>query len=252
MLKALIVDDELKSRENLKIMIEDFCKDVEVVALASTVTEALDFNTLYKPQIVFLDIQMNRETGFDFLNKVNQINFEVIFTTAYSEYAIEAIKFSAIDYLLKPIDIEELKVSIQRIENKKSSFLLKDKLDYLLQNIKVDNTENFKLVLPSLQGLVCVNFKDIIFCETASSNTIFHMRQGQKYMVSRSLKEYDELLTKYGFFRIHNAYLIHLKEVKKYIRGDNGYVMMSNDTQLQVSKRKKDPFLTKVSDGKAL
>ena len=252
MLKALIVDDELKSRENLKIMIEDFCDNVEVVALASTVTEALALNEIHNPEIVFLDIQMNRETGFDFLNKVNKINFEVIFTTAYSEYAIEAIKFSAIDYLLKPIDIEELKASIIKVENKMSNFLLKDKLALLLQNIKVDTTENFKLVLPSSEGLIFINFRDILFCEASSNYTIFHMRVGQKYMVSRTLKEYDELLTKYGFFRIHNSYLINLKEIKKYIRGEGGYVIMSNDTQLDVSKRKKEPFLVKVSNNQLI
>src|SRR6478609_2302639 len=247
MLKALLVDDESKSRESLKILIEDFCTGVEVVGMAASVDEALKLTEEQSPNIVFLDIRMNKETGFDFLNKCKKIDFQVIFTTAYSEYALDAIKFSALDYLLKPINIEDLKAAIAKAEDKFSGSNLKEKVDFLLQNFKVENSENFKLVLPTAEGLMFINFKDVLYCEASSNYTIFHMRDGKKYVVSKTLKEYEDLLVNYNFFRIHNSFLINLREVRKYIKGDGGYVVLSNEKALDVSKRKKELFLSKLS-----
>ncbi len=252
MLKALLVDDENKSRESLKILIEDFCSGVEVVAMASTVDEALTALNTTSPNIVFLDIRMNKETGFDFLNRCNKIDFQVVFTTAYSEYAIDAIKFSALDYLLKPINIEDLKNAIAKAEKKFSGDDLKEKVDFLLQNFKVDSSDNFKLVLPTSEGLIFINFKDILYCEASSNYTIFHMRDSKKYVVSKTLKEYEDLLVNYNFFRIHNSFLINLREIVKYVKGDGGYVVLSNDKSLDVSKRKKEFFLTKLSTSKII
>jgi len=250
MLKALIIDDENKSRESLKILIEDFCDDVEVVSLAASVEEALNAVDIYSPDIVFLDIRMNKETGFDFLNKSKNINFEVIFTTAFSEYAIEAIKFSALDYLLKPINVDRLKESIAKAKKKKLNDFFNDKVGYLLQNFKAESSENFKLVLPTSDGLIFINFKDIIYCEASSNYTTFHMRDAKKYVVSKTLKEYDDLLTPHNFLRIHNSFLINMREIKKYIKGDGGYVVMSNELSIDVSKRKKEVFLSKLSGSK--
>jgi two-component system LytT family response regulator len=252
MLKALLVDDENKSRESLKILIEDFCSGVEVVAMASSVDEALAALTTASPDIVFLDIRMNKETGFDFLNRCSKIDFQVIFTTAYSEYAIDAIKFSALDYLLKPINIEDLKSAIAKAQKKLSGDDLKEKVDFLLQNFKVDTSDNFKLVLPTSEGLIFINFKDILYCEASSNYTIFHMRDSKKYVVSKTLKEYEDLLVNYNFFRIHNSFLINLREIVKYVKGDGGYVVLSNDKSLDVSKRKKEFFLTKLSTSKII
>jgi two-component system LytT family response regulator len=250
MLKALLVDDESKSRESLKILLEDFCDNVSVVGMAASVDEAIKEVDLNDPDVVFLDIQMNQETGFDFLSKVKKKNFEVIFITAYSEYAIDAIKFSALDYLLKPINIDQLKNAIEKAESKQSKDVFKDKFEYLLQNFKAENSENFKLVLPTGDGLMFINFKDILFCEASSNYTVFHMRDGKNYIVSKTLKEYEDLLSNYNFFRIHNSYLINLREIKKYIKGEGGYVVMSNEKSLDVSKRKKEVFLNKLSTSK--
>ncbi len=252
MLKALLVDDENKSRESLKILIEDFCSGVEVVAMASSVDEALEAVNATSPNIVFLDIRMNKETGFDFLNKCHKIDFQVVFTTAYSEHAIDAIKFSALDYLLKPINIDDLKAAIAKAEKKLSGDDLKDKVDFLLQNFKVDSSDNFKLVLPTSEGLIFINFKDILYCEASSNYTIFHMRDNKKYVVSKTLKEYEDLLVNYNFFRIHNSFLINLREIVKYVKGDGGYVVLSNEKALDVSKRKKEFFLTKLSTSKII
>lgn len=246
MIKSIIVDDEFKSRESLRILLEDFCEGVEVCALCQNVDEGIEAIKTHKPDVVFLDIQMQRESGFDLLTRIENIDFDVIFTTAHSEYAIKAFKFSAIDYLLKPIDIQELKRSLGKV-NKKGDGDLSARLHHLIQNLQIPVTNgNHKLALPTLEGLIFVKVTDIVFCEASSNYTEIVTQDGKKYLVSRTLKEYEELLVDYNFYRIHNAYLINLNAIKKYIRGDGGHVIMSNDASLTVSKRKKDGFLEKL------
>jgi len=245
MLKCLIVDDERKSRESLKILVDDFCENIRVVALCQNVAEALLAIDEHKPHVVFLDIQMQGETGFDLLEKLKKIEFEIIFTTAYSEYAIKAFKFSAIDYLLKPIDIEELKKSVSKVE-KKVVDSFPTRLENLVQNLKAGPNHRLKLALPSSDGLVFVKVEDIIYCEASSNYTNIFMADGKKYLVSRTLKEYEDLLSDQDFFRIHNSYLINLNSIKKYVRGEGGYVVMTNDKSLDVSKRKKEGFLSRI------
>lgn len=244
MLKAIIVDDEPKARENLQILLQDFVKGVEVVALCQDIAEAMEAVNTKSPDIVFLDIQLQRETGFDLLTRLKDINFEVIFTTAYTEYAIKAFKFSAIDYLLKPIDIEDLKKAVGKVE-KRVNNNMNSRLKELVQNLKFGSVENYKLALPTLEGLVFIKINDIIYCEASSNYTQIYTSEG-KYLVSKTLKEYDELLSDHNFFRIHNSYLININSIKKYVKGDGGYVVLNNDTSLDVSKRKKEAFLTKV------
>lgn len=246
MLKSIIVDDESKSRESLRILIEDFCEGVEVCALCQNVDEGIKAIQEYKPDVIFLDIQMQRETGFDLLTRIKNINFEIIFTTAYSEYAIRAFKFSAIDYLLKPIDIEELKLAIGKL-NKKLNDNSPIKLEHLVQNLRVTASENYKLALPTFEGLYFVKISDIVYCEAASNYTEIVTDDGKKHIVSRTLKEYDEILADHNFYRIHNSYLINLNAVKKYVRGEGGYVVMRDDRSLDVSKRKKEGFLARIT-----
>jgi two-component system LytT family response regulator len=235
-MRSIIVDDELKSRESLKILLEDFCDNVE---------EGIESISVHKPDVVFLDIQMQRETGFDLLAKIKNIDFEVIFTTAYSEYAIKAFKFSAIDYLLKPIDIEELKRALSKVERKLNGSF-SQRLEQLIQNLKPATPQNFKLALPTSDGLVFIKIDQILYCEASSNYTEIYCDDGKKYIVSRTLKEYEDILTEHNFFRIHNSHLINLSCIKKYVRGDGGYVIMNNDAALDVSKRKKEAFLTRM------
>lgn len=244
MLKAIIVDDEPKARENLQILLQDFVKGVEVIALCHNVEEAIAAVGAHSPDVVFLDIQLQRETGFDLLTRLKEINFEVIFTTAYSEYAIKAFKFSAIDYLLKPIDIEELKKAVSKVEKRVSNNMT-SRLAQLVQNLKQGSAENYKIALPTLEGLVFVNIKDILYCEASSNYTQIFTTE-EKYLVSKTLKEYDELLSDHNFFRIHNSYLININSIKKYVKGEGGYVVLNNNTALDVSKRKKEAFLNKI------
>jgi two-component system, LytTR family, response regulator len=244
MLKALIVDDEPKARENLEILLHDFVEGVEVVALCENISEAVEAVKLHSPDVVFLDIQLQRETGFDLLTKIKEVNFEVIFTTAYTEYAIKAFKFSAIDYLLKPIDIDELKKAAAKVEKRVNNNMA-GRLTQLVQNLKHGSNENYKIALPTLDGLVFVKISDILYCEASSNYTQIFTNE-EKYLVSKTLKEYDDLLSDHNFFRIHNSYLININSIKKYVKGEGGYVVLNNDTSLDVSKRKKEAFLNKI------
>ena len=245
MINAIIVDDELKSRESLKILLEEFCDNVTVKALCQDVAEAVQAIQQYKPDVVFLDIQLQRETGFDLLTQLGDFDFEVIFTTAYAEYAIKAFKFAAIDYLLKPIDIDELKRALSKVE-KRMNDSISLRLQQLMQNLKNTSSENYKLALPTTDGLVFVKMQDILYCEASSNYTEITVMDGKKYIVSRTLKEYEDMLGEHNFYRIHNSYLINLNAIKKYVRGEGGYVIMANDKSLDVSKRKKEGFLARI------
>src|SRR6478752_4955812 len=245
MIRGIVVDDELKSRESLKILIEDFCEGVEVVALCQNVDESIEAIQRLHPDVVFLDIQLQRETGFDLLTRLKHFDFNVIFTTAYSEYAIKAFKFSAIDYLLKPIDIEELKRSLLKLEKKMGNSIT-ERLQQLMQNMRSESSGNFKLALPTMDGLVFVKVKNVLYCEASSNYTEITMEDNKKYIVSRTLKEYEDLLGDQDFFRVHHSTLINLNAIKKYVRGDGGYVIMNNDKSLDVSKRKKEAFLSRI------
>ncbi|HTE34587.1 MAG TPA: LytTR family DNA-binding domain-containing protein [Chryseolinea sp.] len=244
MVSCVLVDDEPKNLENLKILLEDFCENVNVLALCQNVDEGIQAIQKFKPDIVFLDIQMQRETGFDLLVKINPVNFEVIFITAHSEYAIKAFKFSAIDYLLKPIDIEELKRALEKVE-RKLNFNISGRLEQFFQNLKPVVGQNFNLAIPTSDGLSFVKIENIIYCEASSNYTMIFTNDGKKYTVSRTLKEYEELLNDHHFFRIHNSFLVNLNCIKKYVRGEGGYVVMHNDVSLDVSKRRKEAFLSK-------
>src|SRR5688572_3520913 len=178
MLKALIVDDEPKARENLQILLQDFVEGVEVVGLCENIAEATEAVRTNAPDIVFLDIQLQRETGFDLLTKLKEINFEVIFTTAYTEYAIKAFKFSAIDYLLKPIDIEDLKKAVRKVEKRVSNSMT-SRITQLVQNLKSGSSDNFKIALPTLEGLIFVKIKDILYCEASSNYTQIVTTEGK-------------------------------------------------------------------------
>jgi two-component system LytT family response regulator len=245
MIRSIIVDDELKSRENLKILLTEFSHNVEVQALCESVKEAITQIEKHKPDVVFLDIQMRGETGFDLLKELASIEFEVVFTTAYSEYAIKAFQFSAIDYLLKPIDISDLHRALKKItlKNKKDNH---EKLTHLLNNLNLPNNELSKIALPTNDGLVFIDVRNILYLEASSNYTKFHLENNEMHLVCKSLKEYETILINQDFFRIHHSFLINLNYIKKYVRGEGGYVIMANDQSLNVSKRKKEYFLRKI------
>jgi two-component system, LytTR family, response regulator len=248
MLHCIIVDDEPKSLKNLKILVEDFVDNVVVDALCQDVKSGIEAIKTYSPDIVFLDVQMQSETGFDLLSKIEEIDFEVIFVTAYSQFALQAIKFSAIDYLLKPIDLEELKAAVKKVRNKRPGKTA-DRLKVLNDHLSGTRGMNDagKIALPTADGLVFVSICDIFYCEASSNYTIFYTGEKKQYIVSRTLKEFEDLLLDHNFFRIHHSYIVNLNVIKKYVKGDGGYVILNNSVSLDVAKRRRSDFLNRLS-----
>lgn len=245
--KAVIVDDELGARESLSKMIEKNCKNIQVVAKADSMMNAFIEITNHQPDLVFLDIEMPNGNAFDLLERFKEINFNIIFVTAYDHYAIKAIKFSAIDYILKPVDPEELVKAVTRFENQRDNKnSLDKKFKTLLSNVKPENKLK-KVGIPDGDGLIFINLSDIIRCDSDGNYTYFILTTGKKIIASRTLGEYEQMFADDNFFRVHRSHLINLEHVKKYIKGEGGYVIMSDNSQVEVSRRNKNEFLEKLS-----
>lgn len=250
MIKALIVEDEKNSQELLKELISEYGEGVEVVAVAGNVAEALAALKEHKPGLVFLDIELPDGDGFQVLEKAEELNFDVIFTTAYDQYAMRAFKFAATDYLLKPVDIDELQSAIERVVSKQANGNNDDqsgKLDALIKNIRNMGQPFKRIVLPTTNGFTVVNPDDIIRCESDRNYTFIFLNDGRRILVSRTIKEYDEMLQDFNFFRIHQSHLINLNYLKNYTRGRGGYVELSDGTTIDVSARRKSEFLKRMS-----
>lgn len=247
MIKAIIVDDELGARESLLKMVEKNCKNIEIVAKADSMLSAYEAIIKYSPDLVFLDIEMPNGNAFDLLEKFDKINFDIIFTTAYDHYAIKGIKYSALDYLLKPIDQEELIQAVHRFEEKSGQKNSLDKqFKTLLSNIRPENKLK-KVGIPDGDGLIFINLSDIIRCDSDGNYTFFILITGKKIIASRTLGEYEQMFVDDNFFRVHRSHLINLQHVKKYIKGEGGYAVMSDNSQVEVSRRNKMDFLEKLS-----
>jgi two-component system, LytTR family, response regulator len=250
MIRALIVEDEKGSARLLEKLLKEFCENIEVAGISYNVPDAYEKIITLKPGLVFLDIEMQSETGFDLLKKFSEIDFAIIFTTAYEKYALRAIKFSAIDYLLKPIDVNDLKQAVNKMEKYHRKSLLQNNLDVLLHNFQNKNNDLQKIALSTSEGLHLVNVTDISYCESDGPYTTFYLKNAKPIVISKHLKEYEELLSPFKFFRIHNSYLINLREIKKYVRGDGGQVEMNDGTLLNVSKSRKDDLLEIINVNK--
>lgn len=247
MYTAIIVEDELHSREFLKNIVTEYCKNISLVGMATNVQEGIDAINTLKPNIVFLDIEMQTGTGFDILNKFPQPNFEVIFTTAYDHYAIKAIKFSAVDYLLKPIDIEELQDAVTKVIEKKNNNTGQVALQMLLKNLNTPQSSQQSITLSTSEGLEFIALHQIIHIEASGPYSHFFLKNAKKIIVSKHLKEYENLLSEHGFFRVHNSHLINMNEVKKMVKNDGGYAIMSNDVHIAISPKKKDAFMELIN-----
>lgn len=242
MIKAIIVEDETKSRHLLHTMIEKHCKkDVEVVATASNVAKAEKKIREHQPELVFLDITMPDGTGFDLIEKVSPVKFDIIFTTASDQHAIKAIKYAALDYLLKPIDSDELKAAVQKVVQKNKSLTTVENLKQLVKNLK-ETTANFpKITLPTGTSFEIVFTKDIIRCEAEGSYTMFFLNNGKKALITYGLLHYEDLLADKGFIRIHRHHLVNILYVASYSK--EGFAVMRDGTKLEVARRKKDELL---------
>lgn len=244
-MKAVIVEDEERSRIVLQNLLETYCPEVQVVAMADSVSAAVKEIRMHDPDVVFLDVQITGGTGFDVLDKVDQVQAAVIFTTAYDQYALKAFKFSAIDYLLKPIDIEELKAAVRKATNSNQSIVRQYQIQNLLSNIK-NHDEDPVLLVSTIDAVEFVRIQDIIRCEAQGAYTQLILRENKPVLVSKVIKEFEFLLQDYGFYRVHQSHLINLKEVRKYVKSDN-YLLMRDGAQIQLARSRKEEFFNALN-----
>jgi two-component system LytT family response regulator len=241
--EIVIVDDEKHQRDRLAGLLESHFSEYQIMAICTSVPDGVKQINSLKPSLVFLDVVMPPETGFDLLNQVSYRSFEVVFTTSYEEYAVKAFKFSAVDYLLKPFGKEELKIALQRFESKKSLPVTFNHLELLIQNINQNSLEQAAIALPTSKGFIKVQVQDIIRCEADNMYTTFFFRDKSQHVISKNLKECEEILTEYKFIRTHLSHLINLRYVKEYLRGDGGSVIMTDGSSVDVSRNRKEDFL---------
>jgi two-component system LytT family response regulator len=243
----VIVEDELKSRDMLAAMIRKITPELEIVGLAGNVSEAEKLIRELKPELVFLDISMPDGSGFDLLEKVSGQKFELIFATASDQHAIRAIKFSACDYLLKPIDMDELKLAVEKVVHKKQSVPNMENLQFLIQHLRRADDNFQKITLPTGNAYEIVNVKDIVRCEADGSYTTFYLSDKRKLMISAGLKHYEELLPENDFIRVHHHHLINMQHVLRFLKEDGGYAVMSDGSKIEISRRKKEAFMEKLN-----
>jgi two-component system, LytTR family, response regulator len=249
MLRAIIVDDEPYCCDTLETMLEKYCPDVELIAICHSGEEGNDAINKLQPDLVFLDIEMPRMNGFDMLQKLGTVRFEIIFTTSFDQYALKAIRFSALDYLLKPIDKDDLQAAVKKVFQRIQKPIAQQ-LQLLMQKLQQPSNPVNKIALPTLEGLQMVEVDSILYCESESNYTTFFLKTKQKIIVSRTLKEMEELLSDYSFARVHNSFLVNLAEVERYIKGEGGYLILSDGSNINVSASRKRLLLSKLQPGK--
>jgi two-component system LytT family response regulator len=241
-LKAILIDDELSSLQNLQFKIQEYCSTVKVVAQTQNPEEAIRLIQLHKPDVIFLDIEMPRMSGFKLLEQIPEIDFEIIFITAYNHYAINAIRISAFDYLVKPVAIEDLQQTVERLGN----FTIKktrERAELLKKNLANPKSQEDNIAIPTNDGFEFIQIKQIIRIESSSNYSKIILQDGHHLLVTRQLKDYEELLQDYRFYRVHHSHLINLNFIARYVRGDGGQITMRNGDTIDVSRRKKEVFL---------
>lgn len=246
-LKAVIVDDELKARQFLRQLTEKFIPDVKIVGEASNAFEAQEAIALCNPDLVFLDIDMPGKTGIEMLREMEQIPFQIIFTTAYDKYAVEAFRLGAIDYLLKPISPDELIKAIERaLKHQQSGEKQNARYESFQQNFH-PGKQFSKITIPTLTGFEFVEINDILFLQSDSNYTRIKLCNGKQIVASRLLGEFEKMLEPYNFFRVHKSNLINLTHIKSYTKGEGGTVMMTDGSEIDVSRRSKEGFLRSIN-----
>ena len=243
MIKALIIDDELHCRKTLSILLKEYCPDVQVMEQCSDGEAAIKAIDEHKPDLIFLDIEIPGMNGFEMLERLPAIDFAIVFTTSHDQYAVKAFRFFALDYLLKPVDPKELISAVHKVKTKKE---LPSQEQYQMLLNKVGNREGVlpKIPVPTSDGFELIPVDEVLFCEAHDNYTYFSLRNKKKIVACRMLKEVEEQLNDFPFFvRVHNSYIVNLKEVKKYVRGEGGYLIMSDESSVNVSRSRKDDLL---------
>ena len=239
---AIIVDDEQKSISTIQKIVTDYCTGVEVVGTADNIASAVSLISSLKPQLVFLDIEMPYGNGFDLLDSLSEVNFEIIFITAYSQYAITAFKYASIDYLLKPVNITQLQAAIARAAQRITEKL--NAVNYLLlkQNLRTEDKRDQRIVLADTNGQYFITIKDISYCIANGSYTFIYLQNGERYHASKNLKEFEEMLPENMFFRIHHGHIVNVHHVSKVTSGRTGCVIMKDGKELEIAARRKKEF----------
>lgn len=246
MIKAIIIDDEKSGTEVLQLLLEQNCPSVQIIAIENNADEGIKSIIKLKPDLVFLDIEMPTATGFDVIAATNKEKYEVVFTTAYEHYAIKAFKTKAVDYLLKPIDIDELKQAVESVEER-----LKKGNTTSIKNMEelIYSTLNKlkKVSIPSQEGLLFVDAADIIRLEAESNYTHVYLKDRRKITASKTLKHFEEVLQNYNFCRVHSTHMINLDKIERYIKGDGGFIVLNDDVTIPVSRAYKMELIGKIS-----
>lgn len=249
LINAILVDDEKNNRITLNKLIEKFCLNVRVVDECENVDEAIESIAKHHPDVVFLDVEMPSKNGFDLLAHY-QYNcpFDVVFTTAYSQYAVKAFRYSALDYLLKPVDTEELIQAVHKLTLKKDARVKQQQFQLLENKINHSDIAKKQIAVSTLEGIYFASLDEIIHVDADSSYTKIFLSNGDMIMSSKPLKYFEEMLEDFDFVRVHQSHIINLKHIRRYVRGDGGQVIMANGTEIEVSRRKKDDLLNKISE----
>jgi len=245
MIKAFIVDDEPYCCKTLSLLLDRYCPEVQVTGIFNNGLEGLQAINVSSPDLVFLDVQMPKMNGFEMLEKLASINFHLIFTTSFDQYALKAFRFSAIDYLLKPVDREELQKAVQKVL-KRSEIPASEQLQIMFQKLYHPAASVHKIALPTMEGLQMIPVQSIISCEADDNYTTLILKDNKKIVVSCTLKVIEEMLEDHSFIRVHRSFLVNLDEVEKYVKADGGYVVMSNGTHVYISKNKKEVLLKQL------
>jgi two-component system LytT family response regulator len=250
MIKAILIDDEEHCLDTLSIILNDFCPQVAILQQCASAKQGLDAIVKRQPDLVFLDIEMPSMNGFELLEKFSEIPFSVIFTTSYNQYAIKAIHFSALDYLLKPIDPKELIAAVRKVEIQKK-LPSDEQFRVLLDKINDKKNVYTKIPVPTSDGFELIPVEEIISCEASDNYTFFYLKGKKKITACRMLKEVEEQLNEYGYFvRTHHSYLINIKEATKYVKGEGGNVIMSDGSSINVSRSRKETLLQRFGNKK--
>lgn len=242
-MKVIIVDDEILVAKNLELLLNRYCPEIIIEGIAHSAKEGEVLIRDKRPDVIFLDVEMPHGNGFDLLKRFDQINFGVIFVTAFDHYAIKAIKYSAIDYLLKPIDINELVAAVAKAQAQLKNKSVNQGLNLLLQNLAQPAARLQKLTLPTMDGMIFINIDEILYCKSDGNYTSFYLVNGQNPVATRQIGTYEDMLPEPLFCRIHRQYIVNVNKVSKYIKGRGGYVVMSDGKIIDVSVRKKEDFL---------
>lgn len=243
MIRCILIDDEKNALEMMEWLLKTYCPGVEIVAQCNSAEQGIEAIHAYKPDVIFLDIEMPRMNGFDMLEQFDKLFFDVVFCTAYDQFAIKAFKYSALNYLLKPVDPDDLKATIARIEERKS-IPTKEQFELLMQHIHQPvKTTPQRIALTTGDGMIFVPTTDIIYCEAESNYTKVVLQGGKKIVVSKVLKDIDEALSGPDFCRVHSSFLINVNRIKKYVRGDGGYLVMDDDTNISISRNRRQEFM---------